>query len=169
MNTEILLRQYEYSIFPSALILATIGTNHVHNFSENRPLADVKLDFEKQSFFLECDWNFIIASNKHAEQSWFDCHNERIRVNASICPCQVIDLTDEKNDGLVFALDGTLTDEDSISVCSGLLVLDNVKRTNGAMTDEWSFTFYIYDAGNDDCEIRLKLPLYAVAAGGKFN
>ncbi|MEJ0104639.1 MAG: hypothetical protein WDO19_19665 [Bacteroidota bacterium] len=109
---------------------------------------------------------FYIASNKHAEESWFACHKETIRINASICPCEVIDLTDEKNDGLVFALDGTLTDGGNISLCSGLLVLDNVRRINGTMNNEWSITFYIYDAANDDCEIMLKLPLYAVCGNG---
>ena len=169
MNKEVLLRQYEYSIFPSSFAMVTSDAKQAHSFLENKPLAEVKLDFEKESFALECDWNFIIAANKHAEQSWFTCHKERIRVNASICPCQIINLVDEKSDGLVFALDGTLTDGGSINFCSGLLVLDNVRKMNGAMNNEWSITFYIYDAENDDCEIMLKFPLYAAATKADIN
>ncbi|MEJ0104638.1 MAG: hypothetical protein WDO19_19660 [Bacteroidota bacterium] len=50
MNKEILLRQYEYSIFPSALAMAAIDTKQVHSFSENKPLADVKLDLKRKVF-----------------------------------------------------------------------------------------------------------------------
>jgi hypothetical protein len=169
MKQEILLRHYECSIFPSMLVTATMDAKHVHNFSESKPLADVKLDFEEGVFLMEGDWQFIIASNNHSEQSWFACHKERIKVEASICPSHIINLADESNDGFVFALDGTITDGGNMSFCSGLLVLDNVKKRNGTMTSEWSFTFYIYDSMNDDCEIRLKLPLHIMTTKGVLN
>jgi hypothetical protein len=169
MKPEIFLRQYEYSIFPSMFVMASMDAKQHHHFPGNKPLAEVKLDFEKGTFLLEADWQFIIASNNHAEQSWYGCHKERIKVEASICPSQVINLADECNDGFVFALDGSLIDGDNISFCSGLLVLDNIKMKNGTMTNEWSLTFYIYDALNDDCEIRLKLPLHIVTTKGTLN
>src|SRR5882724_9986484 len=110
MKQEILLRHYECSIFPSMLVMSSMDAKRVHHFSENKPLADIKFDFEKGSFIMEGDWQFIIASNNHPAQSWFACHKERIKVEASICPCQVINLADENNDGFVFALDGTIAD-----------------------------------------------------------
>jgi hypothetical protein len=169
MKSETLLSQYEYSMFPSMLVMSPIGASQHHHFSDSKPLADVKLDFEMGTFSMEGDWQFIVASNNHAEQSWYACHKERIKVKASICPCHAINLADECNDGFVFVLDGSIIDGDNINFCSGLLVLDNVKKKNGTMTNEWSFTFYIYDAMNDDYEISLKLPLHIVTTKGLLN
>lgn len=134
-----------------------------HHFSTHLPLAEIKFDFENGIFILEGDWHFMMAANRHAEQSWFACHRERVKIETSIFPSEVIDLADARNDGLAFALEGTLKDGTYLSNCTGLLILENTKRRNEFAGLEWNLIFYLYDAMNNECEIRMKLPVYAVS------
>ena len=152
------LKQFNYSIPSSALALAGRKQNYI--VAEHLPLMKVAIDFENGVLKLEGDWQFMMASNKHNEASWFGHHRERVVIEATIYPAVTIDLTDPECDGLVFPLEGNIKDRNHPGSCSGLLVMDNVRGNNGLMGNHWNISLYLYDAQFDDCEIKFKLPFY---------
>ncbi|MEP7374273.1 MAG: hypothetical protein ABI675_12835 [Chitinophagaceae bacterium] len=158
MKKSSLLKQFNYSIPSSALVLTGMKQNHIA--AEHLPLMNVAIDFENGILKLEGDWPFMIASNKHNEASWFGHHRERVKIETTIYPAFAIDLNDPESDGLVFPLEGNIKDGNQPGSCSGLLVIDNVRRNNGLIGNHWNISFYLYDAQFDDCEIKFKLPLY---------
>ena len=152
------LKQFNYSIPASCLALAGMKENYIA--AEHLPLMNVAIDFENGVLTLEGDWQFMIASNKHNEASWFGHHRERVKIETDIYPALPIDLDDPESDGLVFPLEGKITNGNHPGSCSGLLVIDNVRRHDGLTGNQWNISFYLYDAQFDDCEIKFKLPLY---------
>lgn len=163
MEKKIPLSYFAYSVTSSTVIATTKNGAGSPLFSTPLPLAEIVIDFEHGHFILEGDWHFMMAANRHVEQSWFGFHRERVKIEVSIYPSMIPDLSDEKNDGLAFALDGTLKDGEGTGDCFGLLVLENAERQVGCLSSEWNITFYLYDALNDDCEIRMKLPVHAAS------
>ena len=161
MANQVPLKYMAWSITPSVLAMAGANRIQGHRFATHLPLVDIKLDFENGNFFLEGDWHFMMAANRHVERSWFACHSERVKIETSIFPSTVINLSDRSNDGSGFSLEGTLKDGNSMSKCFGLLVLEFTEPVNGLPGNEWNLTFYLYDAMNSECEIRMKLPIYA--------
>jgi hypothetical protein len=102
----------------------------------------------------------MMAANRHNEVSCFTCHRERVKIETAICPAVIINPDDPNNDGLVFAIEGSIRDGDCISGGSGLLVIDNIPGSNGPASGQWNISFYPYEEQTDDCEIKFKLPVY---------
>ncbi len=167
MKQPILLTQFEYSIPVSAMALAAIKDNHT--IAEHLPLMKVNIDFENGILKLEGDWNFMMASNMHNESSWFTCHRERVEIETTIYSDMKINLNDPYCDGLVFPMKGSIRDGNCLGSCSGLLVIDNVRGSNGLISNQWNISFYLYDAQFNDCEIKFKLSLYQTPFNENYN
>ncbi|MFT3937020.1 MAG: hypothetical protein QM726_25565 [Chitinophagaceae bacterium] len=165
MQTPVLFKTFNYSIVP-----ATADTQSAEEkaVTLQQALVDVNIDFEHEDFKLEGDWQYMMAANKHAEENWFNCHN-RVSIKASIYPGTTIDLTDDKNDGLVFLIEGTIKDNENTDSCSGLLVMDKIVNDNETTLNKWNLSFYLYDSAHDDCEIAFKFPVYGKPANDLLN
>lgn len=167
MKQQILLKQFEYAITVSSMALATV--KDTHRVAEHLPLMKVNIDFENGILKLEGDWNFMMASNTHNESSWFTCHRERVKIETGIYSDTKIDLHDPYCDGLVFPLEGSIKDGNCLGTCTGLLVIDNIRGSNGLISTQWNISFYLYDAQFDDYEIKFKLPVYSMEINADLN
>ncbi|HMC87816.1 MAG TPA: hypothetical protein VKI61_19970 [Chitinophagaceae bacterium] len=161
MKKQILLKQFTHTILPSAVIAAkelTTGSEHY----PNDPLAlTVDIDFEKGNVKLEGDWHFMMTCNRDAEPAWFNYHTGKVCIEAGILPSSVINLADEKNDGVVFVLEGNIKDiSNNVNACFGLLVLNKIAGPDKMKSGLWHICFYLYDNSNEECEIAFKLPVY---------
>ena len=168
MGKQILLKQFEYAIPASALALAGIKGKHI--VAEHLALMKVNIDFENGTLALEGDWQFLMASNKHNEASWFRHRRERVKIETSLYPAFAINLNDEESDGLMCPLQGSIKDGNCIAECSGLLIVDNVRTHSGFLSNQWNISFYIYDMLFDKCEIRFTLPVFFIQGiNSNFN
>ena len=165
MKKQNLLKHFSYSIPASALLFAGFKGDHIP--PEHLPLMKVAIDFENGILRLEGDWRFMMASNRHNEASWFTYHRERVKIETALYPAFAINLDDPGSDGLLFLLEGSIKENSSRSGCSGLLVTDKSRgsRSNGAFSDQWNISLYLYHTQIDNCEIKFKLPFYA----GRIN
>jgi hypothetical protein len=165
MKKPILLKQFEYAIIPSAIALTGSKKNTV---AEHLPLMKVVIDFQHGNLKLEGDRYFMMSSNKYNEADSFDYHMERVEIETAICASSAIDMDDSGSDGLIFPLNGSIKDENSLFSCSGLLELDNVRGINGLISDQWNISLYLYDLQFYGCEIKFKLPVF-MASSNKNN
>ncbi len=168
MKQPILLKTFNYSMLPSAMIVAKEGMQG-HQYDEHTSLFTLDINFEQASFNLEGDWHFMISAGKCAEPGWYDSHLQRVNIEGSIYPGNIIDLSDNNNDGAVFVMDGNIKDGATLANCSGLLVLDKIAENNEPLADAWNISLYLYDAAHEDCEIALKIPVFVNKANGRFN
>jgi hypothetical protein len=157
MEPITLLKEFGYSV-PTVLAHAKANKNQAA--TEFLPLMKVAIDFENCNLQLEGDWNFMMASNKYNEASWFDYHIGRVKIETTIYASMPINLDDLRNNGLAFPLEGSIRDDGYYGFCTGLLVLDHTRSLNGLLSDQWNIIFYLYDLQFDDCEITFKLPLF---------
>jgi hypothetical protein len=167
MKKPILLKQFKYSIPPCVNTIAGIKKNHI--VAEHLPLMKVVIDFENGNLKLQGDWHFMMASNKYNEVGCSNNHKERVQIEATIQASSPINLNNPQNDGLVFPMDGTIKDGNSLGSCSGLVVLDNVRGLNGLISDQWNISFYLYDQQFNDCEIKFKLPIFITSDSENKN
>jgi hypothetical protein len=145
----------------------SLKKNHI--VAKHLPLMKVVIDFENGNLKLEGDWQFMVASNKNNELGWLTYHGERVKLETDVSSSFAINLEDPRSDGLIFPLEGSIRDGNSLGLCSGLLVLDNVRDSYGLISDQWNISFYLYDSRADDCEIHFKLPVYLGSFNGAFN
>ena len=164
MEVPILLKTCNHEVFTSAVIAGKELCD-----SAQPSLLTATINFELGSFRLEGDWQFMMTANKHAQPEWSNCYSERITVDASIYPGLTIDLSDDENDGAVFILEGNIRDNDNLAACSGLLVLDKITEGCKQAAGKWNISFYIYDNGNEDCEIAFKIPVYVFPSDSRLN
>jgi hypothetical protein len=164
MAQHLLLKKFQYAIPSSALAFAMIDKKHV--VSNHLPLMKVVIDFENGVLQLEGDWHFMMAVNRHNEQSWFLHHRERVKIELLIYPASPVNLADDANDGIMCPLQGSIKDGNCTGACSGLLIMDKKLTDNGINSNQWDLSFYIYDAAFDECEIKFRLPVYMP---GKVN
>lgn len=167
MKKQMLLKQFEYAIPASALVVAGLKGKYV--FAEHLPLMKANIDFENGTMVVEGDWQFMMAANRHNETSWFRYHRERVKIEMSLYPADAINMNDEGTDGLMCPLQGSIKDGSCIGECSGLLIVDNVRANNGLLSSHWDISFYIYDIVFDGAEIKFKLPVYIPGLNSKFN
>jgi len=158
MKKSTLLKQFEYSILPSAIAL--IGRKKNYVVAEHLPLLNIVIDFEHGNLKLEGDWNFMMTSNKFYESRWFDHHMERVHIETDILSSSVINLSDSANEGFAFSLEGIVRDGNYITAFPGLLILENVRGLNGRITEQWNLTLYLSDLQFNGCEIKFELPIY---------
>lgn len=111
-------------------------------------LANVEIDFEKRNLSLERD---------------------KIKVRATLYSGLSMDLSGAEADELIFSLNGIMEDGNSISSCSGLLVLDNLNNRNEPGGREWHASVYLYDDCDDEREIMLKLTMYCLSGNAELN
>jgi len=154
MNTSTIFKTFNYTVLPAASM-----PGNTQDPDEKTTLVKLDIDFEKENFALEADWQYIMQLNKYAEKTWFDCHQQQVTIKASIFPGVAIDLSDENNDGLVFMIEGIIKDKDGTGICSGLLVLDKTTADNKTGDNKWNISCYLYDNGHDNCEIAFRLPV----------
>jgi len=167
MKQQILLKEFEYSIPASSMVLAHLKQDQI--IAEHLPLMKVAVDFETGLLKLEGDWRFMMASNKHNKASWFACHRERVKIETAIYPALAINLDDPESDGLIFPLEGVIKDGNTLSSCSGLLVFDKTPGGNDLVNYQWEISFYLYDSQFDDCEIKFKLPVDYAGMNAELN
>jgi len=160
MKQQEILRQFAYSIPASAYILSELKLNELK--AEHLPLLNVFIDFENGNLKLEGDWLYMMASNKLNKETCYTYHKERVKIKSAIFPALAINLDDPNNEGLAFAIDGKITDSESSSACSGLMVIDNIRGSDGQPIGYWNISIYLYDIQLVDCEIKFKLPVYLV-------
>ena len=158
MKKQLLLKQFSYSIPASAFVWSGLRKNYF--VAEHLPLVKVAIDFENGNLKFDGDWQFMMASNKHNELSWFTYHRGRVKIETAVYPAMTINLDDPFSDGLVFPLEGSIKDGNNLGPCSGLLIIDNIRGSNGLITSQWNISLYLYDAQFNDCEIKFKLPVY---------
>lgn len=158
MKKPVLFKTFSYAVVPAAEIMSN---KHTGDQPAGKPasLVNVNIDFEQENFRLEGDWQYMMASNRHAEKTWFACHGQRVSIEASIFPGTTIDLADDNNDGLVFIIEGIIRDKDTADTCSGLLVLDKTV-TGNETAGKWDISFYLYDNAHNDCEIAFRFPVH---------
>src|SRR5450432_2158387 len=112
MKTPLLLKTCSHSIFSPAVIAAKVSAEENHPYDNQAPSVTATIDFENGNFKLEGDWHFMMTCNKHAEPEWFNYHTSKVCIETSIYPSSIIDLSDYKNDGAVFILEGNIKDHD---------------------------------------------------------
>jgi len=161
------LEEYQCTIPASTLVHATMKKNHAD--TEQTCLIKVSMNFTEGKFTLVGDWQHLISANKHNELVCSCYHRKKVKIETDIYPSLVIDLEDVDNDGLLFSLQGSVTDEDRIGSCSGLLVLDNVRDSKGDIGNQWNVSFYLYDHCFENCEITFKLPVFADRKSSEAN
>lgn len=167
MEKQLLLKRIQYSI-PSTS-LAWAGNIRDHLVTEQLPLMRVQIDFEKGELELEGDWYFLMMANAYLDESWLPFHRDRVLVKTAVYPAFSIDLNDPESDGLIFPLEGTLQDGSCLSGCSGLLVLESTRITNGVVRNQWNITCYLYDSHFDEGEIKFQMPLYISEGNKNYN
>ena len=160
MKQPILLRRFEYVVPESALALT--GTNN-HRAAISYPsLLKVYIDFENGELKLEGNWQIIMVSNTYNEAKETGGWQEKVKIKMNIYPALPIDLTDTESDGLVFPLEGSISNGDIFCSCAGLLAID---RING----QWHISIYLYDARFVEHEIKFKFPLYQIFVNENNN
>ena len=168
MKQHNLLGLFEYALMPASCHVAIVeSTNSCAAMHQS--LMRVSIDFDKGKFFMEGDWPFLIASNRHSSSSWLAYHAGRVAIAATIYPAGNIDLEDDFNDGLICPLEGTINDFNSINSCSGMIILDKIRNNKRNPHHSWDISLYLYDYQVENCEITYKLPVYTKKGSDKFN
>ena len=167
MKKQLLLKKFEYTIPASAFALAVVNRKYIA--PAHLPLMKVMIDFENGQLKLEGDWQFIMAANKHNDANCPGFHRERVKIETAFYSGLTLNLNDPYSDGLVLPLEGSITDRSFVNLCTGLLVIDNVRGSNGLISDQWAISFYLYDTQFDTGEIKFKLPLYQTMVDGSNN
>src|SRR5215210_5767251 len=92
------LKQFEYSILPSAIGFSEYTKHPV--VAEHLPLMKAVIDFEQGKLVVEGNWQFIVSSNKYNDAVCLDYHLDRIYIQTSITASSEINLNDPESDGL---------------------------------------------------------------------
>jgi hypothetical protein len=148
MKHPLPLKRFEYC-FPEPGATANDAGIGGSDFPElHFRLANVEIDFEKKNLSLE---------------------RERIKVRATLYSGHSMDLSNTEAGELIFSLAGIMEDGNSISSCSGLLVLDSLTNRNEAGGREWHASVYLYDDCDDEKEIMLRLTMYCLSGNAELN
>jgi hypothetical protein len=123
------------------------------------PLLVLNIDFEYGMLNLEGDWQYLMLSNNDDEPYMSYSSRNRVEIEALIYDAQPIDPEDHTSEGMVIPLEGIIKDCTSAGPCSGILVIDHVKKSNGLISSEWEINLYIYDTQQNNVEIKYNLPL----------
>jgi len=167
MKAPVSLKTFTHVVYSSAVMAGKEPVQGIHN-ENNASLLTADINFEQGIFRLEGDWHYMMTCNKHTEPGWFNYHQQRITIKAGICPGCSIDLLDDNNDGAVFIIEGNIKDNNDLTACSGLLVLDKTTGNNRDV-DTWNISFYLYDNDNDDVEIAIKIPVLVYPPETRLN
>lgn len=170
MKQPHLLKRFEYSV-PSNF------QNTVNGYGGRKsqlrdmhlPQVNVSIDFETKTLLLEGNSGLMVPAVQKPKLKRSARNYGRISVNAAIQSGVSFELADLANDELVYSLDGTINDGESITSCSGLLMLDSEIKMDGTGGREWCLYLYLYDDFNVEREIKLKLAMYSVSDKAQLN
>ena len=168
MEQKNLLGLFEYALMPASSHVA-IAESANYCVPMHLPLLHVCIDFDKGELFLEGDWPFLVASNRHSSSSWLAYHAGTVSVQATIKPAGNIDLDDDLNDGLIFPVEGIISDRNNINLCSGMIILDKIRSNKKNSHHGWDISLYLYDLQVENCEIKYRLPVYTNKETEKLN
>lgn len=166
MKPVLPLKRYEYSIPAAPFVASALPGKNNKDFPEHRQLLRVVFDFENGRLRLEGDRRFIMATDESNEVDSLPSHKERLSIKATILPSMVINLNDERNNELVFALEVCINDKKLPDYCSGLMIVG--KDWNGC-EPQWNIALYLYNFHASDCEIKFNLPVFVMPPGNCNN
>ncbi|RYZ49930.1 MAG: hypothetical protein EOP49_15130 [Sphingobacteriales bacterium] len=162
------LRTIEYNVPSPAESARSLSAGTRIQQEQAANLLHVQIDFQTGQLQLEGNWDFIMGANRQAEQHWLGFHCERVRLTAALFPGEAIDLAGLTT-GAAFAVEGKLFDQDGEVDYSGLLLMDPAKENKSTGTKSWNVSLYLYNSESDDCEIKLKWPIYPAAMFADLN
>ena len=168
MNSDIILEQYEFVLMsPEAMVSAADKTKYTAE--KQSPLLRVNIDFQKGKFFLDGDWNFLMAANRYALPHWHAHHKGRVNIDVSLFPSTSINLSDPYANGIILPGEGNIQDGKGLTACSGMVILDKVNIPQNRRSYAWIITFYLYDYQIEECEIKYRLPVYLSDTSNNHN
>jgi len=169
MKQPVYLKSFEYSIPKSEKDFSDRGYLYGEYAEMHLPLVKVNIDFENKWLVLESNGFTTKSSSSNIERTQFDFGKKRIRVNANIYCGLDINLAGSSGDELVFLLEGIMDDGESISPCSGLLVIDTATGRYESAGKEYDLRVYLYDNNDEDKEIKLDLMMYSLSQNAELN
>jgi hypothetical protein len=169
MKQTLNLKSFEYSIPPPAKDFKDRDNLYGDYLEMHLPMVKVNIDFVNKYLFLEGNGIQAKSLSSKTELTRFDFEKERIKVNANIYCGLDINLSGSSNDALVFLLDGIIDDGESKNPCTGLLVIDSRTNSYESEEKEWVLRVYLYDAYNEDREIKLDLMMCSLSQNAELN
>jgi hypothetical protein len=169
MKQPLYLKSFEYSIPVSEKGFHHRGNPYRDYLKMRLPLVKVNIDFVNKRLFLEGNGILAKTLSSKTELTGFDFEKERIKVNAKIYCGLDINLSGSSNEGLVFLLEGTMDDGESKNPCSGLIVIDSRSNRQESEGKEWDLRIYLYDANNDDREVKIDMMMYSLSPNAQLN
>jgi len=168
MKRMLPLRSVDYKVPEATKSIRRVAADGESGQELPPDLLNVKIDFQSGQLRLDGNWNFIISTNRYAEKHWFNLHGERITFNGTVFPGHAVELSDAKT-GAAFAVEGFLSDADTATEYTGLLLLDPAKTNKTPGTVCWNLSIYLYNSGSDDCEIKLGWSFYPATEFSEWN
>jgi len=160
MKAPVLLTRYEYAMLSSTIRISSLDFLEKDQFGARVPLVSIKIDFENGHFYLEGNRQFMMFSRKPLKMKELVGHQERVKVESSLFPGTVIDLSDHRNDGLFFTMEGSILYGGMMKTCTGLMLLENIRDKEERCTHNWSVAFNLHVITQKEFEIKFKVPLY---------
>lgn len=163
MKNEVPIRKL-YHIVPQSGTMAghtaAIPSQHAHYLR-------VMLDFAAQHYSIDGDWRYLVQLNAKSGKNWERLHQPRVRLQGHMY--LPISIADEgvSDFSMVCSLEGNISDEAGVHVCTGLLVIDQKAGSDGHEHQNWEVTLYLYDHEIEECELVIKLPLSQVGLDDK--
>lgn len=159
MQEPVLLSRFEYAMLSSTITVSSRDGLEKYPFGSQVPLVSIKIDFEKGDFWLEGNRQFMLFSRKTRKVRELVSQQERVRVESSLFPGSVIDLSDRSNDGLFFTMDGSILYGGMLKTCTGLMLLENIRNKQGDFTRHWSIAFNLHVITQKEYELKFKIPV----------
>jgi hypothetical protein len=148
MQQHIPLKRFKYCISDPDAAATGKNIHDQHSIEMCTRLTTIDIDFEKGSLSFE---------------------GEGIKVKAAVYPGFDVDLSDRRNDLVVFSLKGILEDGKTINSCSGLLVLQRMAAGKCPESTEWRITAFVNDDYNDEREIKFDLTMLSISGNAELN
>lgn len=171
MKQQIPLRRFEYCIADAGATAKDRQGSDSHSIDTDDThfrLVSVDIDFEKRNLSLE-GISLMPDGSQRLRRTRSGADDERIMVNATICPGSGVYLSDNSDDGFVLSLKGFLEDSKTINSCSGSLMLYFVPEKNGGDGGEWCLAVSLCDDNDDRRAIRLHLEMWAPVEHAELN
>lgn len=169
MKPQALLHLYEYATPDSRFVRTDPLKDSNGQVAECRPVIKAKIDFFNSRLRMEGDWQHMAALNGGSNRDSIFAHFGKVVIEAVLYPSSAVNLHDHRNDGLVFQLEGSIRDGHFLCLCSGLLVMENIRTSAALVSDSWNMCIYLYDTEFDECQLQIKLPLYILTENSVYN
>jgi hypothetical protein len=144
MQDTIFLRKYQYSMRGHPLIVPVLPPASAHTLPDKLPLLKLDLDFERGQVSF---------------------HDSQVAIDGILFPAEAIYLEEGESNGLVFPIEGHITDSTRLSACSGLIIVEK----SSLQSPEWFIHIYLYKLEFSTEELHFCIPLYLRRAANRFN